>query len=167
MTKENDSRKGFYFLVKASEGSRNMYSYKEGILKLEEILPRALVYPEDYGTVSNTACETGEALDGFVITDGSLIPGSFLKVRPVSVIRTESEAIRDDKVIVVPVKDPDFEDAKGPKDLERDTLAEIERFILEMAQWKDRDVEVEGRLDAERAEKLVEHCRKIYKSKNK
>ena len=167
MIEENEKKEGFYFLVKAEGNSRNRYSYRDKVLVLEDVLPEEIKYPEDYGIVSRTASETGEPLGGFLITNESMEPGSFVKVKPIAIIRTENDKIRDDKIVVVPLEDPNLKDVESLEDIEREILPDLEKFIQDKAKIEGKNMEIEDCLGAEKANQLIEHCRKIYKRKNK
>ncbi len=150
------------FIVQAREGSRFRYEYKNGKLKLESMLPEDRIYPEDYGIVAESLDDTRKPLDGFLITDESLEPGSVVEARPVACIRTEEEGIKNDKVVLVPEEDPDAE-IKGLEDIDRSLLIELKAFISELCEVEGKDVEVRDTLGSDDARRLIKHCKKIYK----
>ncbi|MFP4116503.1 MAG: inorganic diphosphatase [Candidatus Aenigmatarchaeota archaeon] len=157
------TKKAVNFIVKAREGSRCKYNYSDGKLELESMLPKGAQYPENYGAVSQTLDDARKKLDGFLITNESIEPGTSVKVRPVACIRTEEEGVKNDKVVVVPEIDPDKDNIKDLEDLDRKLLIELKAFVNELCQAEGKDVEIKDTFGSRDARRLIKHCKKIYK----
>lgn len=152
-----------YFLVKAREGSRCRYSYNDKVLQLEGMLPEGSNYPEDYGIVSKTSEDSRKTLDGFLITNESIEPGSLVSVRPVACIRTKEEGVKNDKIIVVTEEDGEMDEVDGKGDLDKELFIELKAFINELCEAENKEVEIEDTFGSDEARRLIKHCKKIYK----
>ena len=95
-------------IVETPQGSRNKYVVdpKSGRMRLDRMLFTSTVYPLDYGFVSGTLAEDGDALDALVMLDEPTFPGCLVTVRPVAVFWLHDEDGPDAKVLTVCTHDP-------------------------------------------------------------
>jgi len=154
-----DKKEGINFLVKARQGSRCKYSYDNKILELEGMLPKEDVYPEDYGIILQTTHDNGKPLDGFLLTDESIEPGAIVEARPTASIRTKENGIKNDKVLLVPCAESNFNNRSHKKE----SFEEIKDFIRRLGQIKGEEIEIKGSFGSDEAIRLINHCKKIYK----
>ena len=93
--------------VEVPKGSRNRYEWDERLqaIKLDRFLFSSVVYPTDYGFVTETIGEQGEALDALVCVNAATFPGCLIEVRAVGVLRMDDEEGRSDKLVCVPQDD--------------------------------------------------------------
>jgi len=119
--------------IEIAKDSNIKYEYdkKLGALRLDRVLVPSMVYPENYGYFPNTLASDGDALDVVLISDYSLIPGSYIKVRIVGVLDMEDEKGQDEKIIAVPSSEVDktYDYVKDLDDLPIARLNKIKFFF--------------------------------------
>src|SRR3954453_8966612 len=96
--------------VEIPGGSRNKYEFdqKLGGLVLDRRLFASMAYPADYGYLEGTLGEDGDPLDVLVLVAEPTFPGCRIRVRPIGVFHMQDEKGPDDKVLCVPVGDPEL-----------------------------------------------------------
>ena len=87
-----------------------------------------VVYPANYGVISQTLAGDGDSLDVLVYTRSPIQSGALILVRPIGVLKMVDGGEQDDKVIAVPAPsvDPTYVDVRSIED-----LPAIERERLE------------------------------------
>jgi inorganic pyrophosphatase len=144
--------------VEIPQGSRNKYEYDEerGVMKLDRHLFSSVVYPTDYGFLEGTAGENGRHLDALVLVNEPTFPGCRIDVRPVGLFQMRDQAGVDDKVLCVPVGDPEWRDVHELEDISQRLRDEIAHFFAVYTELEpDRIVAIEGWAGRERAEREV------------
>ncbi len=158
---------GTFFLVKAKKGSRCRYNFSSRILKVEDILPEEVCYPNNYGILTKTARENNEPMDGFLLMDEPLEPGSFVKSRPVAMVRTTEEGMNMDRAIMVPCDDPEKDDIMDLDDINEKIVDGIKSFLEKMCRNKNRELDIKDVVDKDTTQRLINRSKKIYKGRNK
>ena len=137
-----------------------------GAVFVDRFMHTAMHYPCNYGFIPNTLSDDGDPVDVLVVSEFALVPGSVITCRPVAVLQMEDEAGIDAKVLAVPITKltPVYQDVKGPDDLPKFLLDQIEHFFehykdLESNKW----VKVTGWADAAAARKEVADSIAAYK----
>ncbi len=137
-----------------------------GAVFVDRFMHTAMHYPCNYGFIPNTLSDDGDPVDVLVVSEFALVPGSVITCRPVAVLQMEDEAGMDAKVLAVPITKltPVYQDVKGPDDLPKFLLDQIEHFFehykdLESNKW----VKVTGWADAAAARKEVADSIAAYK----
>lgn len=156
-----------WMLVKGSKGSKNSYCMKDKILELEETLPGELVYPQAYGIFPKTHCDDGMPLDGFVLLEESPPPGSMLEVRPIGALKIKRPEFHDEVLISVASEGKLFQDINTLEELAEKSAGRRIMDCIEEFFERGGEIKVEEWLSKERAEKILELSRKLYKRKNK
>jgi inorganic pyrophosphatase len=148
--------------VEVPRGSRNKYEYDEsrGVLKLDRHIFASVVFPADYGFLEQTVTDTGDHLDALVLVTEPTFPGCRIDVRPIGLFRMRDEEGVDDKVLCVPLEDPEWRDVDELDDVSARLREEIEHFF---SVYKDLEAEratvIVGWADREAAEREVEAAR--------
>jgi inorganic pyrophosphatase len=148
-------------VVEIPKGSRNKYEvdHETGRVWLDRVLFTSFVYPVDYGYFEGTLGGDGDPLDALVLLELPVFPGVGVKVRPVGVLKMSDEAGTDEKILVVPHKDPRWSHIQDLEDVPEQTRNEIEHFFR---RYKDLEpgkfVNIEGWEGAESANRLVEEA---------
>ncbi len=134
---------------------------------VDRFMHTAMHYPCNYGFVPNTLSEDGDPVDVLVVSKFALMTGCVVPCRPVGVLKMEDEKGVDAKILAVPVPSvkPMYEDVRGPEDLPRFLLDQIQHFFehykdLEPGKW----VKVLGWEDAEAARKEIADSIARYKA---
>ncbi len=133
-------------VVEIPKGSRNKYEFDPdlGGIVFDRLLMTAAVYPADYGYIRETAGQDGDPLDALVCLTEPTFPGCFIPVKPVGLFKMRDEQGIDDKVICVPVSDPNWSSHEELEDLPALLRQEIEQFFSIYKDLEGKIVDVHG-----------------------
>jgi inorganic pyrophosphatase len=147
--------------IEIPKGSRNKYEWDErlGGIKLDRFLFTSVVYPTDYGFIPDTLSPKGTPLDAMVCVSAPTFPGCLIAVRVIAVFRTRDEGEQDDKLLCVPLEDPNWSAHERLDDLPGQLRDEIEHFFSIYKTPEGKAVDVQGWEDRETAEELLEEAR--------
>ena len=150
--------------VEIPKGSRNKYEYDEelGAIKLDRFLFSSVVYPADYGFIPDTLGGDGDALDAMVCLSAPTFPGCLIEVRPVGMLRMRDAKGSDDKIICVPLEDPQWDDVEDIGDLAEQFRNEIRHFFAIYKELEGERVEVEDWHSRDDALEEIEASRRRY-----
>lgn len=148
--------------VEVPKGSRNKYEYDErmGGLKLDRHLFSSVVFPTDYGFLEETRTESGERLDALVLVSEPTFPGCRIEVRPIAIFQMRDEAGIDDKVLCVPLNDPEWRHVHELEDTSTQLRDEIAHFFAIYKDLEpDRATAIEGWAGRPEAEREIAAAR--------
>ena len=150
--------------IEIPKGSRNKYEWDPDLqaIKLNRFLFSSVHYPTDYGFITDTLGEKGEALDALVCVNAATFPGCLIEVRAVGILRMDDEEGRSDKLVCVPSDDPAWDEVEGIDGLPTQLRSEIEHFYSMYKQPEGKDVTVHGWADRDAAEEAIETGRKRF-----
>lgn len=156
-------------VVEINKGSKNKYEIdkKTGLIKLDRAAHTAQDFPFDYGFVPQTLWHDNDPLDVIVLTTYPLNPGILVEVRPVGIMNMIDGGEGDDKIIVVPVEDPRWDEVKDLQDINKHTLKEMEHFYSTYKKLQNKEVEITGFKGANEAKAAFEEGVKLYQEKYK
>jgi len=145
-------------LVEIPKGSRNKYEWDPeiGAIKLDRFLFSSVVFPTDYGFIQDTLGEDGDPLDAMVCVSEPTFPGCVIPVEAVAVFRMRDDKGQDDKILCVPLEDPNWSFMRSLDDLPGQLRIEIEHFFSIYKQPEGKEVEVDGWYDRDLALQLIE-----------
>ena len=148
-------------LVEIPGGSRNKYEMDEetGRIMLDRMLFTAMRYPADYGYIEGTLAADGDPLDALVLVGEPTFPGCWIRARPVAVFHMSDEKGPDEKVILVPLKDPQWSAVQDMSDVPANLLNEIEHFFAVYKDLEPGGTIVRGWGDRSEALEIIEACR--------
>jgi inorganic pyrophosphatase len=148
--------------IEIPKGSRNKYEYDEelGGVKLDRFLFSSMVYPTDYGFVPETLGQDGDPLDVMVCVSEPTFPGCLIEVKPIALFRMKDEHGIDDKVLAVPLTDPNWNMLERLDDLSSQLRGEIEHFFSVYKDLEQKGVEVDGWYPREAAIEEIDASRK-------
>jgi inorganic pyrophosphatase len=113
-----------------------------GTLFVDRFLHTPMRYPGNYGFVPHTLSEDGDPIDVLVANTRPLIPGCYLNVRPIGVLKMEDEKGIDEKIIAVPTSrlTKRYVDVAEYTDLPQIAIEQIQHFFehykdLEPGKW--------------------------------
>ncbi|MCL2475239.1 MAG: inorganic diphosphatase [Chloroflexi bacterium] len=143
-------------IIEIPKGHRNKYEIdiETGKIRLDRVLYSSIHYPSDYGFISNTLAEDGDALDVIVMMEEPTFPGCHIDIRIIGVLVMKDEKGLDEKVLAVPIADPRYKDVHDITDVRRHHLVEIEHFFQTYKELEDKSSTVIGWQDAEAAKEL-------------
>lgn len=141
-----------HVMVEIPKGSRNKYEYdaETGWFVLDRMLFSSVHYPSDYGFIPDTLAEDGDELDCLVIVAEPTFPGCIIRARPVAMFDMWDEKGADQKILAVPISDPQWNWVRSLEDVPDHLLREITHFFsiykdlepdkkVRVGAWRDRD----------------------------
>ena len=139
--------------VEIPKGSRNKYEYdvETGRLVLDRMLFTAMQYPADYGFIEGTLAEDGDPLDAMVLVGEPTFPGCTIRARPIALFRMRDEKGADEKVLCVPLRDPQWSELRDLEDIPEALRNEIDHFFRVYKDLEEGETQVEGWEDREAA----------------
>jgi len=148
-------------LVEIPKGSRNKYEWdaKVGAITFDRFLFSSVVYPLDYGMFPDTLAEDGDPLDAMVAVSEPTFPGCVIPVKPIALFKMSDDKGIDDKIICVPLQDPNWNHCERLEDLPSQLRDEISHFFAVYKTLEDKTVEVDGWYPREDAEDVIEAAR--------
>jgi len=157
-----------YCLIEIPRGSRNKYEWDEQLqaIKLNRFLFSSVVYPTDYGFVTDTLGPHGDALDALVCVSAATFPGCLIGVRAVGVLRMTDEEGQSDKLVCVPTDDPAWEEVEDLDALPSQLRVEIEHFYSMYKQPEGKDVDVQGWDGRDAAVAAIDEGRRRYREEH-
>lgn len=134
-------------------------------LMVDRFMATPMFYPANYGYISNTLADDGDALDVLVITPYPVAPGSVIRARPVGVLNMEDEAGGDAKLLAVPHEKLTqmYNDVQDIDDVPQLLREQIKHFFenykdLEKGKW----VKVQGWGNAAEARDMIVKSAEAY-----
>ena len=113
-----------------------------GTLIVDRFLYTPMRYPGNYGFIPHTLSEDGDPIDVLIANTRPIVPGAYLNVRPIGVLKMVDDAGGDEKIIAVPSQHltQRYERIKNYTDLPDITIKQIEHFFehykdLEPGKW--------------------------------
>ena len=145
-------------LVEIPRGSRNKYEFDKetGRIKLDRVLHSSVTYPADYGFIPDSLSADGDPLDVLVITRFPTFPGCVVEARPVALIDMIDTKEGDEKIVAVPVGDPQFASWNELEDIPEALKNEINEFFKTYKNLEPgKFVEIQGWKGREEAEAMI------------
>ncbi|MBQ3073849.1 MAG: inorganic diphosphatase [Ruminococcus sp.] len=155
----------FLCVVEISKGSKTKYELDKetGYIILDRVLYTSTHYPANYGFIPRTYGDDGDPLDVLLMCSESLAPLTLVRAYPIGVISMMDNGRNDEKIIAIPVSDPNYNMFKDISDLPAHRFNEMKHFfqVYKNLEGKDTAVnEVEGR---EKAVQIISESIDNYK----
>jgi inorganic pyrophosphatase len=156
-------------VVEIPRGSRNKYEWDEdaNVLRLDRVLSSSVFYNFDYAFVDGTRVEDGDHTDALLLVDEPIFPGCHVEARPVGGLEMSDENGFDFKVLCVAVGDPLYRHVTRLDQIEPHRLLEIENFFATYKLLENKEVDVVGWRDVDRASELLLLDRARYVSEGR
>ncbi len=154
----------FVAVVEIEKGSKQKYELDKstGLLMLDRILYTSTHYPANYGFIPHTLAEDDDPLDVLILCSEGLIPMSLVKCYPIGMITMIDSGSRDEKIIAIPVTDPNYNTYKSVHDLPQHIFEEMRHFFSVYKQLEDKSTAVERIHDKDDAIITIEKSLKRY-----
>jgi inorganic pyrophosphatase len=151
-------------VIEIPKGTRNKYEYDPelGGIKFDRLLMTAARYPTDYGYLRGTLGGDGDPLDVLVCLSEPTFPGCLIPVKPVGMFKMRDEKGMDDKVICVPLDDPNWNGMEKIDDLPELLREEIQQFFSIYKELENKEVVVDGWFPREAAIEEIEASRERF-----
>lgn len=152
-------------LVEIPKGSRNKYEWDEelGAIKLDRFLFSSVVYPTDYGFIPETLGEDGDPLDAMVCVSEATFPGCVIPVKPIALFKMRDDKGVDDKILCVPLDDPNWNHMDELEDLSLALRDEISHFFSMYKEPEGKAVKVDGWFSKEAALETIHEAHVRWK----
>src|SRR5262249_28847407 len=95
------------------------------------------------GFVPQTWCADGDPLDVLVLSQESVAPQVLIDARAIGVMRMRDDKGQDDKLIAVPVDDPEYASYRDVSELPPHRLRELRRVFMDYKVLEGKEVEVD------------------------
>ncbi|MEO6847935.1 MAG: inorganic diphosphatase [Chthoniobacterales bacterium] len=163
----SDAAKGnFDAIIEIPLGSSNKYELDKhsGLLRLDRVLHSAVYYPANYGFIPQTLGDDGDPLDVLVLTAEPVYPLTLVTVRAIGLMTMLDNDERDDKVIAVPIGDPEYNSYRNVAELPPHRLAVLRRFFEDYKTLEHKQVIVNDILSAGEAAPVIARALTAYQN---
>ena len=150
--------------IEIPTGSQNKYEYDKelGVFRLDRVLYSPMHYPAEYGYLQNTLAKDGDPLDILVLTTFPTFPGCVIRSRVIGVLIMSDDKGEDEKLLVVPVDDPRWDEVCSLDDVPQHILKEIEHFFKVYKDLEHKETRIIGWEGVEKANELIEDALARY-----
>ena len=138
---------------------------RTGILRLDRVLYTSTHYPANYGFIPRTFADDGDPLDVLVIGAEPIYPMTLVQVYPIGVMRMIDGGRLDDKIIAVPISDPNYNTITSIDDLPAHIFDEIMHFFSVYKQLENKQPAVKELFCTDEAVKIIAAAIESYKLK--
>jgi inorganic pyrophosphatase len=147
-------------VVEIPAGSRNKYEYNAtaGVMALDRVLHSSVRYPFDYGFVPNTLAEDGAPLDAMVIMEEPTFAGCLIRARPIGILDMVDSGAHDGKLLCIPEAGFRHRDIRSIRQIAPNQLEEVAEFFRTYKNMEGRVTTIQGWLDADAVEALLQRC---------
>lgn len=113
------------------KGRQNKYELDKetGMLKLDRVLFTSTHYPANYGFIPRTFADDGDPLDVLVLCSETIQPMTLVECKPIGVLNMVDNDSCDEKIIAVPVNDPNYNCYSDISELPKHYFEEIQHFF--------------------------------------
>jgi inorganic pyrophosphatase len=157
----------FTTLIEIPKGSKVKYELDKetGLLKVDRILYSSVIYPANYGFIPRTLGDDGDPLDVLVLMQEPVYPLSLLRARPIGMMHMVDEGENDEKIICVPLDDPEYQVYEHHGELPEHRLSELKRFFQDYKVLEGKEVDVGEFSDPDEAKDAVRHAMRLYEER--
>lgn len=142
-----------------------------GFIIADRFQSMPVAYPANYGSLTQSLGGDNDPLDVVFYTRAPMAPGTFIKVRPIGVLKMIDGGESDDKIVAVPASDidPTYDDIQSVSDLPKVEQERLQAFFRVYKQLPDnrKKVELNGFGDAAAAKKEIQAAHDAWKAARK
>ena len=115
----------FIAVIEISKGSKKKYELDKatGYIILDRILYTSTHYPANYGFIPRTYADDKDPLDVLVLCSEALEPMSLVRCYPIGVIVMQDGGKMDEKIVAIPMKDPNYNAYHNINELPRNVFS--------------------------------------------
>ena len=151
----------FYAVIEISKGAKNKYELDKdtGMLKLDRVLFTSTHYPANYGFIPRTYASDNDPLDVLVLCSEQIHPMTIVECKPIGVLKMTDSGMSDEKIIAVPINDPNYNTYKDVSDLPSHRFDEIKHFFeVYKTLEHNHTTTVSEICDQQEAKRIIEVC---------
>jgi inorganic pyrophosphatase len=144
-------------IVEIPSGSRNKYEYDKSldIFRLDRALHSPIFYPGDYGFVPRTLALDDDPLDVLILVTEPTFSGCLVLARPIGLLKMIDDGKEDDKVLAVPVGEPEYADVHNYTQIFAHQLRKIQHFFETYKVLEGKITQIAGWEDAADARRII------------
>ena len=144
-------------IVEIPSGSRNKYEYDKAldIFRLDRALHSPIFYPGDYGFAPRTLALDDDPLDVLILVSEPTFSGCLVVARPIGLLRMVDDDKEDDKVLAVPVGEPDYNEIHNYTQIFSHQLRKIQHFFETYKLLEGKRTSTGGWDDAAAARRVI------------
>ncbi len=156
-------------VIETPAQTRHKYAFEPtyGIMLLKMTLAEGLAWPYDYGFIPQTVAGDGDPTDVLVLNDSPTFSGCLLEVRILGAILLKKNGVVNNRVVACPKRRPGValrtDSFEKLKDVPKDTLDGIVRFLVEYSEIEGNAIEFDGTCSRSEAFEIIERDRKRRK----
>ena len=154
----------FIAVIEISKGSKKKYELDKatGYIILDRILYTSTHYPANYGFIPRTYGDDKDPLDVLVLCSEALEPLSLVRCYPIGVIVMQDNGKMDEKIVAIPMKDPNYNTYRDINELPRHVFSEMEHFFTVYKNLEGKNTIVDEVKDRQVALEVIEKCLDNY-----
>ncbi len=147
----------FIAVIEIKKGSKKKYELDKetGLLMLDRILYTSTHYPANYGFIPRTYGDDGDPLDVVVISSESIDPMTLVRCYPIGVITMKDSGKFDEKIISIPVNDPNYNGYKDISELPKHLFDEMKHFFSVYKSLEGKETVVDEIQNREKAIEII------------
>ena len=155
----------FEALVEIPKGCKVKYELDKetGLLRMDRVLYTSTVYPSNYGFIPRTLADDGDPLDVLVLCNESIYPMTLVTCMPIGVITMTDSGELDEKIIAVPVNDPNYKHYYDIKELPKHIFEEMMHFFVVYKMLEHKSTTVKEINHKYEAIQIIRKCMARYK----
>ncbi|OGE82470.1 MAG: hypothetical protein A3B10_00135 [Candidatus Doudnabacteria bacterium RIFCSPLOWO2_01_FULL_44_21] len=136
----------FNVVIEIPKGSENKIEYDEikDEMFVDFIFTGGFKFLFNYGFISKTKTGDGDTLDAIVLGPNPIASGTVVLCRPVGIMRQLDRGQVDNKIIAVPVNEPETISIQSIQDVPQGEIQAFIEFYAEVARQKQKTIEVTG-----------------------
>ena len=149
--------RNFTVVIECQKGSNLKIEFDEnsGEFKTDFIF-KDIAFPYYYGFIPGTKAGDGDTMDAIILSDMVLKTGDAVACKAVGIVKIIDRGEEDDKIIAVPLQDPQAEKLNDLSDVLITWREKWKDFLSEVARQKNKKMEVVGFESREAAEAAIE-----------
>ena len=150
----------FMCYIEITKGSKSKYELDKetGVLCLDRVLYTSTVYPANYGFIPRTYADDGDPLDVLVLCNEVIYPMTLVTCVPIGVIKMTDGGELDEKIIAVPVNDPNFKNYGDIKELPAHIFEEMMHFFEVYKVLEHKSTAVKEICHKDAAVRIIRKC---------
>ena len=154
----------FIAVIEISKGSKKKYELDKatGYIILDRILYTSTHYPANYGFIPRTYADDKDPLDVLVLCSEALEPMSLVRCYPIGVIVMQDGGKMDEKIVAIPMKDPNYNAYHNINELPRHVFSEMEHVFTVYKNLEGKNTVVDEAKDREAALEVIDKCLDNY-----
>ena len=164
ISSERIKAENFVAVIEITKGSKKKYELDKetGFLILDRILYTSTHYPANYGFIPRTLADDGDPLDVLVLCSEAIEPMTLVECRPIGMFEMNDGDARDEKIIAVPLGDPNYNYMFDISQLPEHLLDEICHFFTVYKELEGRTTVVSKAQNREVANRVIVECINNY-----